>query len=122
MWERKKRERREEKTEKEEADKLEKFRKEKLSILQEEEGPRAGQKRKRGVACMEEDMPRIIEPEHHERSLEQTKDARSFSKKSHIVKHWMSCHPEESKPDHSSSRSPSSSRTVCPVRWLRPPN
>jgi hypothetical protein len=34
----------------------------------------------------------------HERSLEHAKDARSFSKKSYIVKHWMSCHPEYSNP------------------------
>ena len=34
----------------------------------------------------------------HERSLEHTNDARSFSKKSHIVKYWMSCHPEYSNP------------------------
>ena len=67
MWERKERERREEETEKEEADNLERFRKEKLSIRQEEEGPRTGQKRKRGVAGIEDDMPRIVEAEHRER-------------------------------------------------------
>jgi hypothetical protein len=64
VWERKERERREEETEKEEANKLEKFRKEKLSIRQEEEGPRTGQKRKR--AGIEDDMPRIVEAEHCE--------------------------------------------------------
>jgi hypothetical protein len=31
----------------------------------------------------------------HERSKEHEKDAEGFSKKSHIVKHWMECHPEE---------------------------
>ena len=30
----------------------------------------------------------------HERSMEHMSDARSFSSKSHIVKHWMSVHPE----------------------------
>ena len=34
----------------------------------------------------------------HERSLEHIKDAMSFSKKSHIVKHWMSFHPEHPTP------------------------
>ena len=64
IWERKEQERREEETEKEE---MEKFRREKLSILQEEEGPKNGRKRKRGAACMEEDEPRTIAPERHER-------------------------------------------------------
>ena len=30
----------------------------------------------------------------HERSVEHVRDAESFSKKSHIVKHWISSHPE----------------------------
>ena len=30
----------------------------------------------------------------HERSVEHVRDAESFSKKSHIVKHWVSSHPE----------------------------
>ena len=34
----------------------------------------------------------------HERSLEHAKDARSFSKKFHIVKHWLSFHPEHPNP------------------------
>ena len=67
VWERKERERREEETEKEEADNLERFKREKLSIRQTEEAPRTGQKRKRGVACMEEERPRMVEDEQHER-------------------------------------------------------
>ena len=33
----------------------------------------------------------------HERSREHERDAEGFSKKSHLVKHWMECHPEETK-------------------------
>ena len=67
VWERKERERREEETEKEEADNLERFKRDKLSIRQKEEDPRTGQKRKRGVACLEEEMPRMVDADQHER-------------------------------------------------------
>ena len=30
----------------------------------------------------------------HERALEHMNDARSFSTKSHIIKHWMTTHPD----------------------------
>ena len=34
----------------------------------------------------------------HERSVEHIRDAKGFSKKSHIVKHSMSTHPEKPQP------------------------
>ena len=34
----------------------------------------------------------------HERSMEHVSDARFFSSKSHILKHWMSVHPELNSP------------------------
>ena len=66
VWERTVREREERKRQRRRKLISLKSQKKKLSICQEEEGPRTGQKRKRGKACMEEDIPRIVESEHHE--------------------------------------------------------
>ena len=68
VWERKERERREEETEREDAVNLERFKREKLSIRQEgEEDPRTGQKRKRGVAGLEDETPVMVDADQHER-------------------------------------------------------
>ena len=47
-----------------------------------------------------------------ERSQEHYRDAASFSKKSHIIKHWMS--------GHSGSESSNSTKIACHDRWARP--
>ena len=68
VWERKERERREEETEREDTVNLERFKREKLSIRQEgEEDPRTGQRRKRGVAGLEDEMPVMVDADQHER-------------------------------------------------------
>ena len=56
----------------------------------------------------------------HERSMEHVSDARTFSSKSYIVKHWMSVHPELNTPWPWYSKSRPCSMTASHTMWLKP--